>query len=140
MAQKIPSSVTQAASGVSRKLSLIFPREYVDEVWSHLTQAAGWSEEGRVERQEEFFRLALEKAAKKPENVDFPSNYVSSRNYKTNVGRFMVIAHFSPEAQMDGVCLKLVYMGAYFKVWETAKDLPETYRSDNTLGMTWGGI
>jgi len=120
------------------KIIVSCPKRLVTEAWSKLTESTGWTNDRAEMLKNEFFRLTAERAGKKQPGVKFPDNFVFTRSYKTHVGRFMVVAHFSPVYGEDlMVNLQLVQFGAYFKVWESDKtlqiDLSEclTYTSES---------
>ena len=106
----------------SSKISVICPRRLVSEAWLKLADSAGWAPEKAQELREEFFRLTAERASKKKPGVRFPANFVFTRSYKTHVGRFLVVAHYTPIYNEDqSIALQLTQLGAYLKIWESDK-------------------
>lgn len=106
----------------SLKVFVACPRGIINAAWSKLTESTGWVPEKSNDLKIEFFRLTAERAGKKQPGVKFPENFVFTRSYKTHIGRFMVVAHFSPTYNDDGsVTLTLTQFGTYFKIWESEK-------------------
>ncbi len=104
------------------KINVVCPRKIVSEAWLKLSDSAGWTSEKSEEFRIEFFKLTAERASKKKPGVKFPANFVFTRSYKTHVGRFLVVAHYSPTYNEDGsVTLTLTQLGAYLKIWESDK-------------------
>ena len=103
------------------KIYVRCPHSLVQSAWAKLTESTGWAADKSMELKNEFFRLTAERAGKKQPGVKFPENFVFTRSYKTHVGRFMVVAHFTPIYTDDSVTLTLTQFGAYFKIWESEK-------------------
>ena len=104
------------------KILVTCPKQLVNEAWSKLSEAAGWSDEKSGDLKIEFFRLTSERAAKKKPGVKFPANFVFTRSYKSHVGKFLVVAHYTPNYNEDtSVTLQLTQLGAYLKIWESDK-------------------
>lgn len=100
-----------------KTLKMIYSKQDVEGVWSKLRSSAGWTYILMENKLYNFFRTALRAAHTRSEIKPFSGGWTFSQDYRSNFGRFLVVANFSVEELPEVTQLCLVNIAAYSKIW-----------------------